>query len=345
MRFSKAWSIIGILILTLTGCHVENKVNTAGNEESVTETTKIEPTATAKAESESTPTPQATNEVINQKVGEGEADDMKSQENLYEVPVGYDKPNVKVQYGKMTEIEYYSSTTQCNRKANVLLPVGYSEEKKYPVLYLLHGIGGDQNEWLYGKPEYVIGNLIASGEAEDMIVVFPNVRARKNDAANPSDIFTLEHFQAFDNFINDLSKDLMPYIEENYSVKTGRENTAIAGLSMGGRESLYIGFSMPETFGYIGAFCPAFGIFGYSNNNVIEEGLFTEDTFTLPKDLKTLVMIVKGKSDGVVRDEPLKYHNALVNNEVDHIYYETEGGHDFSVWGHGLYSFTMRLFK
>lgn len=270
---------------------------------------------------------------------------MKNNYNQYVTPNGYDKLRDGVDYGRITKIEYNSKTTKTLRKANIWLPAGYNENKKYPVLYLLHGIGGDENEWLLGNPEYILGNLISEKEAEEMIVIFPNVRARKDDLSNPNDIFTLKHFKAFDSFINDLTNDLMPYIESKYPIKTGRNNTAIAGLSMGGRESIYIGFTLYKTFGYIGAFCPAFGIFKYFNNSVSEEGLFTEENFKLPYDLKTLIMIVKGKSDNIVLNEPVRYHNALVKNNVEHIYYEIEGGHDFLVWKNGLYNFSKRIFK
>lgn len=270
---------------------------------------------------------------------------MNSLEKEYFVPSGYDKLRDNINYGTITKIEYYSKTTETVRKANVWLPANYNESKKYPVLYLLHGIGGDENEWLLGKPEYILSNLISEEEALEMIVVFPNVRARKGDLGNLDDIFTLQHFKAFDNFINDLTNDLMPYMEKNYKIKAGRNNTAIAGLSMGGRESLYIGFKLYKTFGYIGAFCPSFGIFKYSNNGVSEDGLFTENNFKIPCDLETLIMIVKGKDDKIVLNEPVRHHNALVKNGVEHIYYEVEGGHDFKVWNHGLYNFVKRIFR
>lgn len=270
---------------------------------------------------------------------------MKNKFNEYVAPNGYDKLREGVDYGTITKIDYYSRTTETVRKANVWLPSNYNENKKYPVLYLLHGIGGDENEWLQGNVEYILGNLISEKEDVEMIVVFPNVRARKDDLANPKDIFTLQHFKAFDNFINDLTNDLMPYIENNYPIKAGRCNTAIAGLSMGGREALYIGFTLYKTFGYIGAFCPAFGIFEYFNNGVVEDGLFTEENFKIPDDLQTLIMIVKGKDDSIVLNEPVRHHNALVKNNVNHIYYEAEGGHDFTVWNHGLYNFAKRIFK
>lgn len=262
----------------------------------------------------------------------------------YTAPSGFDlKKNGVTTYGTLKQISYNSTTTGKIRYANVILPAGYTTTKKYPVLYLLHGIGGDHNEWKGGNPVYVIGNLIAEGNAAEMIVVMPNCRARANDAGNPSDIFTTEHFAAFDNFINDLRDNVIPYINKTYSVATGRENTAIAGLSMGGRESLYIGFSMPETFGYIGAFEPAVGVLPYDT----EGGLFTESNFKLPDEYnnQTYVMIVKGKSDTTVGDAPLRYHNTLTTNGTTHAYYEREGGHDFTVWKNGLYNFARRIFR
>lgn len=262
----------------------------------------------------------------------------------YTAPLGFDlKKNGVTTYGTLKQISYNSTTIGKIRYANVILPAGYTTTKKYPVLYLLHGIGGDHNEWKGGNPVYVIGNLIAEGNAAEMIVVMPNCRARANDAGNPSDMFTTEHFAAFDNFINDLRDNVIPYINKTYSVATGRENTAIAGLSMGGRESLYIGFSMPETFGYIGAFEPAPGVLPYDT----EGGLFTESNFKLPDEYnnQTYVMIVKGKSDTTVGDAPLRYHNTLTTNGTTHAYYEREGGHDFTVWKNGLYNFARRIFR
>lgn len=270
----------------------------------------------------------------------------KPQTQTYTVPDGFDQAKENVTYGTLSVISYDSTTTGTKRKANVLLPANYSVDKKYPILYLLHGIGGDHTEWLGGNPKYVVGNLIANGLAKDMIVVMPNVRARANDKANPSDIFSIDHYRAFDNFINDLTKDLMPYMEQHYSIAKGRNNTAIAGLSMGGRESLYIGFTLPQTFGYIGAFCPAPGILPYTMNGVTEQGLFSTKTFKL-SDLynhKTKVMIVAGESDHVVGTNPYDYHMALTNNKTEHIYYTTDGGHDFNVWKNGLYHFTRTLF-
>ena len=265
----------------------------------------------------------------------------------YDNPTGFDKAKTGVTYGTMSTVEYSSTTTSKTRKAKVILPPNYTTSKKYPVLYLLHGIGGDENEWLGGNPNYVVNNLVAQNEAKEMIIVLPNVRARANDTANPSDIYSLGHYQAFDNFINDLRDDLMPFIASKYSIATGRENTAIAGLSMGGRESLYIGFTMPETFGYIGAFCPAPGILPYTLNDVTEPGLFNEDSFKLSDtyNRNTLVMITIGASDNVVSNNPTRYHNTLTKNGTEHICFTRPGGHDFTVWKSGLYNFAKRIFQ
>lgn len=265
---------------------------------------------------------------------------------VYDVPSDFDRSQDGVTYGDAQKIEYFSTTTGKNRKANVILPADYTEEKKYPVLYLLHGISGDENEWLnQGRPKYIIGNLIAQELAKEMIVVIPNCRARENDAATSE--FSLDHYAAFDNFINDLRDNLMPYMEENYSIATGRKNTAIAGLSMGGRESLNIGLNMPETFGYIAAFSPGYGVFAYTANGVTEDGLFTEETFRLPDSYKdnTLLMINNGISEGGENAIGGTCHKALEKNGIPHLFYVTEGGHDFKVWKHGLYNFAIQIFK
>lgn len=131
---------------------------------------------------------------------------------VYSVPDGFDQPVQGRKYGKVETISYDSTTTETTRKASVLLPAEYDDKKIYPVLYLLHGIGGDHREWLEGTPQYVIGNLVAEGKGRDMIVVMPNVRARKDDRV-PEDVYCLANTTAFDNFIHDLRDNLMPYVE------------------------------------------------------------------------------------------------------------------------------------
>ncbi len=264
---------------------------------------------------------------------------------IYDVPEDFDKKQDGIEYGELKRKSYFSKTTGKERKVNIILPPDYTEEKEYPVLYLFHGIGGDENEWLQGNPAYVVGNLVAKGLAKEMIIVIPNCRARANDKAVTE--FSLEHYAAFDNFINDLRDNLMPYIEDEYSIATGRKNTAIAGLSMGGRESLNIGLHMPETFGYIAAFSPGFGVFAYEANGVKEDGLFTEETFRLPEEYKdhTLLMLNNGISEGGENALGGQCHKVFEKNDIPHLFYVTEGGHDFKVWKHGLYNFALQIFQ
>ncbi|GHU84359.1 endo-1,4-beta-xylanase [Spirochaetia bacterium] len=267
-------------------------------------------------------------------------------------PENFDKTIDGVAYGAITEVSYSSSTTGAARKCLVYLPPNYDAAKTYPVLYLLHGIGGIHTEWTEGTPgaeaagvgypNEILSNLIASGEMPPAIAVFPNIRARANDE-DMSDFFGPDFMAAFANFINDLRDDLMPFIKNNYPVSDKREQTAIAGLSMGGMESLFIGISMPETFGYIGAFSPAPGLLSSES----APGRFSAAQLTLPAAFKynTLVFIINGKEDEVVGTNPLNYHEALQNNGVVHTYYTIDGGHDFGVWNTGLYNFAKRIFQ
>lgn len=262
-----------------------------------------------------------------------------AQEDPYTPPAGFDGYQKGALYAIPETVSYYSTTCEKERKFNLYLPVQYDESKAYPLLILLHGIGGDHNEWNGGKPGIIIGNLVLNGEAPEMIVVTPDVKAFHKDAA-PAGIYTPENFAAFDNFINDLRDDLLPFLRENYSIAEGRENTAIAGLSMGGRESLYIGLSMPETFGYVGAFAPAPGVLPYN----VEKGLFAKEELKAAEGYDTFIMIVHGLQDNVVAPWPKTYSDTLTANGTGHVYYETPGAHDFFVWKNGLYNFVKQIF-
>ena len=123
--------------------------------------------------------------------------------------------------------------TGTRRKAQVYLPPGYSSKERYPVLYLLHGIGGNEYEWTgYVKAYAIIDNLIASGKAEAMIVVFPNGRAMADDRI-PSNPFSPENIKAFADFERDLLASLIPAIQARFSTLSDRGHRALGGLSMG----------------------------------------------------------------------------------------------------------------
>lgn len=253
-----------------------------------------------------------------------------------------------VNYGTLSTQYYYSSITNSYRSYNILLPNGYSSNKKYPVVYMLHGIGGNQYSFGYDLSSNtlmrMVGNMMSTGECKEAIVVFPNIRVSTTAETN---MFSNENYKYYDLFREELMNCLMPHINSTYSVKTGRENTAIAGFSMGGRESLYIGISEADSFGYVAGFCPTYGIFEYYNNYVYESGLFTKSSFTLPTQYKnnTFVMIVKGSYDTVVNNQPYEYSQALSANGNAHVYYETPGAHDETVYSHGFYNFMKNAFK
>lgn len=255
--------------------------------------------------------------------------------------------------------EFYYDSTEVSegetveRHARVALPKDYSTSKKYPVIYMQHGIFGNEYSLTGDNTQYVAWNAMANGDMKDAIVVFANVCANKEGKGTG---FSLEHYKAYDNFINDLTKCLMPAINKKYSTLTGRENTAVCGFSMGGRVSLQIGFQRPDLFGYIGAFCPAPGLLPYTMNGVTESGFYTDSTFTLPSEYlnDTYVQITKGFKDDVVKQHPLLYHQALQKTNTPHVYYETMGGdptgtgggnHEKAVYQHGFYNFMKNIFK
>src|SRR5690348_284915 len=163
---------------------------------------------------------------------------------------GFDRPRKEIPHGRLEMIEYDSKTVGTRRKMLVYTPPGYTKEKRYPVLYLLHGIGGDETEWnRFAHPDVLLDNLIADGKAVPMIVVMPNGRAQKDDRAH-GDVFASA--PAFAAFERDLLDDVIPAIESRYGTYTDREHRALAGLSMGGGQALDFGLSHLDKFAWIG---------------------------------------------------------------------------------------------
>lgn len=246
-----------------------------------------------------------------------------------------------VQYGTFEKVTYTSEICGGRQKGmNVLLPAGYSEDKQYPVLYALHGYWGNEDSLLDAgdsslKLRQIIGNAIAKGEAEEMIVVFPDIYASATQDA--CDGMNAANNAAYDNFINVLINEIMPYIERNYSIKTGRENTAITGFSMGGRESLYIGFSRPDLFGYVGAMCPAPGL---------DTDLISADSLKFIDIEPYLLMLSAGSDDQVVWSTPAGYHDIFNSNKVTHIWHYVNGGdHGGKSIRPHMYNFVRAVFK
>ena len=240
-----------------------------------------------------------------------------------------------VTYGQIQKKSYYSTTCNRQKDVNILLPPNYDPNKQYPVMYIMHGYyEGIDRMLTKGNAEMhtreMIGNAIAEGAAKEMICVFPDVFSSPTLRACTGMDET--NNQAYDNFINDLTKDLMPYMEKNYSILTGKDNTAITGFSMGGRESLLIGMKRPDLFGYIGAICPAPGVSGSFNWSSDNQPYF--------------LMITGGSDDTVVYDNPKNYHNNFDKNGVPHIWHYVNGGYhgDNCIRAH-LYNFFRIAFQ
>ena len=252
-----------------------------------------------------------------------------------EGPKGFDQLRPAIAHGKIDTISYASKTVGTTRKALVYTTPGVQKGKKYPVLYLLHGIGGDEKEWLNGgTPQIILDNLFAEGKIKPMIVVLPNGRAIKDDRAT-GNIMAPDKVQGFANFERDLLDDLIPFIEKKYPVLKDRENRAIAGLSMGGGQSLNFGLGNLDKFAWVGGFSSA--------PNTKSPELLVPNPEEAKKKLK-LLWISCGDADGLIAFSK-RTHEYLYKNDVPHVYYLEPGVHDFKVWKNGLYMFSQFLFK
>lgn len=259
------------------------------------------------------------------------------------------KNRPEVKYGTVKHETYYSKTCKMERGFSILLPASYDGQKKFPVVYFQHGIFGDE----YGtindennKIKEVTANMAADCHAKEMIMVFGHMYATDNPDLKPG--FDAVSIKPYDNFINELVNDLMPYIESHYSVLTGRENTAVCGFSMGGRESLYIGLLRPDLFGYVGAISPAPGLVPGKDKFMVHEGSLQEDEVHFPKDMPKpyVVMICCGTKDSVVGQFPKTYHQLFQKNGIDHLWFEVMAAdHDNKAIRTGLYHFIQRIFQ
>ena len=317
----------------------ETDKNAAGD---VTGIDKDSFAAGIKTEDETTPTPvevtptitelTATPVIINDEIEE-------------RCPASISETRKGVTYGAYTHGTYYSETCGMERGYSILLPADYSTEKQYPVLYLLHGIFG--NEYSFSqdasnKIKEIVGNMAADGYIEETIIVCPDMYATTDPTQKPG--FDGDSCLPYDNFINDLVNDLMPYIESEYSVLTGRENTYLAGFSMGGRETLFITLKKPELFGYVCAISAAPGIVATTDKFMTHPGSMEESEVKIAEDTiaPEVLILCCGSKDSVVGRYPKSYHEMLEANGTEHIWYEIPGAdHDNNAIKSGLYN----LFK
>lgn len=282
----------------------------------------------------------------------------KPEATLAAAPAGFDTRRENVSHGSVERVEFDSTVVGGKRPATVYLPPDYSADHKYPVLYLLHGIGGNETHWTTpGNADAILDNLIADGKAVPMIIVMPNGRASNA----PSTMFggprpgggnaqgggagpgagagdrmagMAVEFEAYAAFERELLKDLIPFIETRYSVSAERSQRAIAGLSMGGGQSLNFGLNNVDTFAWVGGFSSA-------PNTRPPAELVTD-----PAAARQLSLLwVSCGNEDTLFNISLGVHDYLASQDVPHVWHIDTGPHSFPVWKNDLYHFAALLFR
>ncbi len=252
-------------------------------------------------------------------------------------PAGFADAKEGAVQGQVAEFSYDSGVTGTRRKASVYLPPGYTAQRRYPVLYLLHGIGGSQDEWRgYVRAHAVLDQLIAAGKAAPMIVVMPNGRALKDDRPPPADrVFTPGNAAGFAHFERDLLEFLIPAIDKAYPTQAERGRRAIAGLSMGGGQSLNFGLGHLDTFAWVGGFSSA--------PNTKAPAMLLPDP-ALARGRLQLLYLSCGNKDGLINVSQ-GVHRYLKQNDVPHVWNVDGYGHDRDSWAENLYHFAQLVFQ
>lgn len=251
-----------------------------------------------------------------------------------------------VLHGNLAKVWYLSPTMNMTRRMTVYTPAGYEDsERSYPVLYLLHGAGGDENSWSeLGRAAQIMDNLIAQGKAEPMIVVMTNGNASRQaapgEAPNSMSKPALFVPGMMDGSFEKAFADVMDYVEKHYRTLDDKAHRAIAGLSMGGFHAMQISALYPDRFGYVGLFSAAI----YSNNKSDVYSGFERNLVRQFSEPPLLYWIGIGRSDFLYKDNTA-YREKLDGLGYRYEYTETEGGHIWRNWRIYLTAFAQRLFS
>jgi len=254
----------------------------------------------------------------------------------------------KVPHGTVARRWYDSPGNSLTRRITIYTPFGYeSSKEKFPVLYLLHGMGGDEEAWIaLGRTSQILDNLIALGKAKPMIVVMTNGNVAQEAAPGESSLgFTKPSMQmdhTMDGKFEETFPDVIKFVESNYRVKAEKSGRAIAGLSMGGYHSLHISRYYPNTFDYVGLFSAA--IMSDAKNT---SKVYTNFDETLKKQMDNgykLYWIGIGKTDFLYKSNT-EYREKLDKMGMEYVYRESEGGHTWTNWRVYLSEFTPQLFQ
>ena len=247
-------------------------------------------------------------------------------------PADFKTERANIPHGELKVVEYDSQTLGTRRLMRVYTPPGYSTARKYPVLYLHHGLGNTSTEWLRAGAPVIADNLLADGKMQPMVIVFPQGSA--GSTAADENQGTRDGAGFGPPYENDLLKEIIPFVESHYSVYTDRAHRAIAGMSMGGGQTLNIGLSHLDVFGSVAAVAAA------PNTKPVATLIPDPDAL---KQLKVLWLGV-GNRDPLMRTS-LGIHTFLQGKGVPHIWRLDGGAHDSTEMGHNFYHFTQLLFK
>lgn len=256
-----------------------------------------------------------------------------------------------VKHGTVSKVWYPAPKLGMEeRRATIYTPAGYADNdgKRYPVLYLLHGAGGDENAWTeLGRAAQILDNLIAQGKAEPMIVVMPN--GNGGQKAAPGEYENAMYKPSFMNpktmegSVEVAFPDLVKWVDSHYRTLADKQHRAIAGLSMGGFHSLYISANNPQMFGYVGLFSAAVNRMGRGENAHIYEQL-DEKLARQFSPAPQLYYIAIGKTDFLYKDN-VDFRHRLDQKGYKYEYLETDGGHIWRNWRIYLNQFVPKLFK
>ncbi len=268
---------------------------------------------------------------------------ISSLENVMTVPGDATafEDNQSVPHGEVREVWYPSKSLGMMRRMHVYTPPGYEKgATKYPVFYLLHGGGDDDSGWnSIGRAGFILDNLLASGKAKPMIVVMPNGSMPMNNKPGSDLAQSMSAMRAL--FADELLKEVMPQVEKTYRTLNNRENRAIAGLSMGGFQTLDVTLSHPELFDYVGVFSS--GFFGATIDEAETKYAKALQDPAFNKG-KKLFWVEIGKDDFVM-DANKKTLALLDKHNIKYQYKETDGGHTWINWRQYLHEYAPLLFR